>query len=103
MLLALSGFNRGKLFALLACVGGERQLVAAGRFRSRSRILAAGAADRFEIVQIASQLIGVVAVEKQAQRVRIAAQVLSIEELLQLASVALSVPVRGPAIACRVP
>jgi hypothetical protein len=46
--------------------------------------LAARQPNRFQIVEITSQLIGVVAIEEQAQGIRISAQVLPIEQLFQL-------------------
>jgi hypothetical protein len=79
----LPGFAGGQLLGLLAGVGGQRLLALQGGF-DLLQDLAAGSANRPEIVQIARQLIGIVAVEEQSQRVRSASEILSVEQLSQL-------------------
>ncbi len=83
VLVLLPCFAGRQLRGLLPGVGGERLLALQGGFDLQQN-LAARPANRLEVVQISSQLIGVVAVEEQAHWIGVATQVLSIEQFFQL-------------------
>ncbi len=68
---------------LLLHVGGQGLLAVQARL-DFSQERAACPPDRFQVVQIPRQLIGVVTVEEEPERIRIAAQILPIQQFFQL-------------------
>ena len=83
MFLALLVLRGGELRRLLAGVGGQGLLPLQVGVDLQEK-LAACPSNRFEVVQVARQLVGVVTVEKQLQRIRIATQVLPVEQFFEL-------------------